>query len=149
MRTTGCLYGCIIINNSKKQVLLSVGGRSLWVRAMRIFQLEIKTFHGWPLIELIFYSDPAPPAPSKKNRLSVDTMQHSPPHPSLLKNLLHQKVLLNFHTAPKYGKKTIQYSRSAWLSFAPAKKSRRHNRSTVDFREDLVQGIGIRQIILS
>ena len=102
MTTTGRLRQYY---HKKEQVLVSVRERSLQVRAMRIFQLE-KHFTGGPQSNLYFTLTQSP---SKKNRLSVDIIQHSPPHPALLKHLLHQKVLFNFHTAPKYGKKPTRY----------------------------------------
>ena len=114
-----------------------------------------KTFDGRLVIEPIFYTDPIPPPPKKKNRLSVDIQNLASPSPPLsTQKPSAPGSFIQLSHCTKVWQKTYPIcdaplSRSAWLSFAPAKKSRRHNRSTADFRDDLVQGISIRQIILS
>ena len=111
-----------------------------------------KTFRGWPLIEPIFYTDPIPP-PKKQTFSGQNLAQPSPPLYTQKPSAPESFIQLSHGT--KVWQKTYPIcdapplSRSALLSFAPSKKSRRHNRPTVDFRDDLVQGIGIRQIILS
>ena len=79
----------------------------MWVRAMRIFQLEIKTFHGWPLIEPIFYSDPAPPPPLPPKKINFQWIQCSIalPTPLYSKTFCNRKFYSTFTRHQSMAKK--------------------------------------------